>query len=88
MYTIPFEPSPRQRLIIIWLGFAIWISATVAGGQPATLELVTEVPPTAGIQVDFIDAIQGLDTNPNEILFGTRNQGHSVEVEPLLLFGK
>ncbi|MCP4594411.1 MAG: DUF11 domain-containing protein, partial [bacterium] len=44
-------------------------------GQQATLELVTEVPPTAGIQVDVIEAIQGLDVFPDEILFGTRNQG-------------
>ena len=39
------------------------------------LELVAEVPPTDGITVEWIEAIQGLDSSPNEIVFASRNVG-------------
>jgi hypothetical protein len=39
------------------------------------LELVAEVPPTAGITPEWIDGIQVLDANPNEIVFVTQNVG-------------
>lgn len=39
------------------------------------LELVAEVPPTDGITVEWIEAIQGLDSSPNEIVFASWNVG-------------
>ena len=39
------------------------------------LELLAELPPSHGITVQRIEAIQVLDSNPNEIVFATQNQG-------------
>ena len=39
------------------------------------LELLTVVPPTAGITVDVIEDLEVLDAHPNEIVFATQNVG-------------
>jgi hypothetical protein len=41
----------------------------------ADLELVSEVLSSDSIKIDFIDAMEVLDSSPNEIIFATQNQG-------------
>ncbi|MGD8454054.1 MAG: hypothetical protein PVJ57_19750 [Phycisphaerae bacterium] len=42
---------------------------------PFQLELLAELPPTGGVTVDFVDALQVRDAQPNEIVLVTQNVG-------------
>ncbi len=57
-----------------WIIMALLVVAGLAAPSIA-VELVAEVPPTAGITPDLIEAIQVLDSDPNEIVFATKNVG-------------
>ncbi len=46
-----------------------------AADASSTLELVGDIPSTDGISIEFIEAMQVLDSNPDELFFVTRNQG-------------
>jgi hypothetical protein len=61
---------------IVFVLFAVsGFFAVKSAGRAYTLKFVGEVPPTGGITVDRIGAMQVLDNNPNEILFISMNQG-------------
>jgi hypothetical protein len=59
-------------LALVMAGMAV---AQARASSAVELELVAEVIPTSGIALEHIDAIQVLDSNPNEIVFVTQNQG-------------
>jgi hypothetical protein len=47
----------------------------VYAANDGNLELVGEVPPAGGVTIKYIEAFQVLDSNPNEIVFVSQNQG-------------
>ena len=70
-------PSFIHKELIFSRGLALVMSLGVGmpramGGE---LEFVTEVPPVGNVKIRFINAMQVLDNNPNEIVFATENQG-------------
>jgi len=70
--------KPFMALILVELLLALSAGGTIAQGPPNSaieLELVAEVPPSDSLKVDYINAMQVLDSNPNEIVFVTQNQG-------------
>ncbi len=70
----PLHLSPQYKHIVVFLVCAA-VAATPGIVAAEQLDLICEVPPTGGLQPDFIEAIQVLDDYPGEILLAVRNQG-------------
>lgn len=58
-------------IFCMFLSMIIWCPYAIGDD----FELVTEVPPSDGIKIKYIDAMEVLDNSPNEIVFTTENQG-------------
>lgn len=75
----------QETKIIKGFSFGFWclvfvlglvsIEPVVYASNDGNLELVGEVSPSCGVTIQWIEAIQVLDSNPNEIVFVSQNKG-------------
>jgi hypothetical protein len=75
----------QETKIIKGFLFGFWCLVFVLGlvsmepvvyaANDGNLELVGEVSPSCGVTIQWIEAIQVLDSNPNEIVFVSQNKG-------------
>ncbi len=68
--------SRKGSFAILFMAILLLYAAMLpAAHASSTLELVGDVPSTDGISIHFIEAMQVLDSNPNELFFVSKNQG-------------
>ena len=69
------KKSLSVGLCVVTIASVLLIATLPVACTTSTLELVGAVPPTDGISIILIDAMEILDSNPEELFFTTQNVG-------------